>query len=144
MQRPQVGQFVHWYNDANKDNDPLAALVVAHISKDQLQLLCFFKSGGEPSVKRCVRHVTDDQLEKNIALRIRNGGWDWITFAEPQMQYADLDKPERAKSKKTIDAEEVIRLYTEGYSTDEIARKVRSRGISKSQVEEIVVSQAAV
>lgn len=81
---PQIGTFVHWYGNADRNMSPQAGLVISH-SGDLIKLLTW-DSYGVQRVRDQVRHIDDPFLKDNQFWRVTYGAWDVI---DAPMSFSD-------------------------------------------------------
>jgi hypothetical protein len=133
-QRVPVGTPV-WFLQQGRDNvDPLPATVIS-MSENLVARLSIIDSDGGQSSKMAVYPLGHpslrDQNGSATQGAIRNGAWTYHPL------FAPAEKTEEAAD--GIESQ-VMEAYEELRDLDAVARKFRSKGLKKSEVEAIVGS----
>lgn len=117
------GDTILWYNEADTKVAPLPATII-RCNENGVANICLFGSGPHHG---SVYHVSDQRLfqgGRKTQSAIKFGAWDF----HPRFPN---DVEELSKGEKRV-----IELSSE-FSFDEVCAKVKSLGLSKSDVQEI-------
>lgn len=90
-----VGQSVLWFNKADRNTAPRAAVVTLSDGRGVLTVAVLHPNATIMDSKPGVRHLDDPWLKDHPDPADRNGAWDYVVDAKPPRQ--DLRTP-RAKA----------------------------------------------
>ena len=109
MVTPPIGWPVHWYNRANRDSEPIAAICTAVEEPGRIKLYTTPPNSVPVSINGCYQ-MSNPRHEQHQDTTQRNGGWEFIPGLRPQDPYrhikADRHRRDRARQQ---DAEARLR-----------------------------------
>ena len=110
MQTKEIGEWVQFFPHADISGRPAPGLVVNRTPAGVLTLLCWSTSGGDPILRKSVRHHEDLQLKANPDMSRRDGGWGHI--------------PSSGDGEDGVSVDEVLKMHRNGICAVDIAEEL--------------------
>ncbi len=128
MRVPPKATPVLYFEGAEKNNEPSAAVVLESSPQGVCRLGVYPRQGGDLLVKPTVYHISDKSLRDDhgnpTINAIRNGAWDFHPWFSPPAELEPL--PQDAVDK-------VAELASE-FDFETVCKKVRNLGLGKADV----------
>lgn len=100
LRKPQVGDPVVWYPEANAEQEPTPGIVVS--AGAEAADIVLHTVGGGHQLKPSVRHLSDPMLLERDFVRKRYGAWDYAewfkTVLAIQESFEDYQKFRETRS----------------------------------------------
>jgi len=148
MQSPPVGFPVQFFPGGEKSShrQPFAAIVTETGQDGRVKLNLLAPGGGDmKGSNEFHRHISDPWVPLNRQYlaggtgTMPRGCWDWVPGLMPAMTPNVIANPDPDREdRKDIGRAKVLELAQQNLEPADIARKVRSYGITRAEVDELI------